>query len=129
MLTVIFEYFIDNAFVFGVETLQEGLAFLLSLHEGFGLVQQVNILHIELIQLVQIVVKDYMQILLDFLTRKVINVVVAINEACHVREKVLLLRLKLGQVFIILQFLELVLQILRRLMRQCSLRPRWIQGF
>ena len=56
MLTVIFKYFIDYAFVFGVKTFQECLMFLFSLNERFGLVMQIYVLNIEFIKLIQIVV-------------------------------------------------------------------------
>ena len=92
---------------------------MLSLDKRFGLVKEVNVLHIELVQLVQVVVQDYMQVLLNLLPRKIVDIVVAINEPSHVIEKLLFFWLELGHV--LLYSCKLILHNLRRLMRQTGL--------
>jgi hypothetical protein len=59
VLPVIFKYLINDSLVLRVEALEEGVPFLLPLDEGLGLIEEVNVLHIEFVELVQIVVEYY----------------------------------------------------------------------
>ena len=111
-----------------VEALEEGVPFLLPLDEGLGLIEEVNVLHIEFVELVQVVVEYHVQVLLDFLSGKVIDVIVAIDEAGHIIEEILFFFIQLRHVLAVLEFFKLILHIMRRLMREGGLRPRGVQS-
>lgn len=79
-----FNDFFDDSLMLRVERLHELLSLLLALHETLGLVEQINIHHIEIVQVIQVVVEDDVQILLYFLLRKVVDVQITVVKACQV---------------------------------------------
>ena len=128
VLPVIFKYLINDSLVLRVEALEEGVPFLLALDERLGLIEEVNVLHIEFVKLVQVVVEYHVQVLLDFLSGKVIYVVVAVDEAGHIIEEILFFFIQLCHVLAVLEFFKLILHIMRRLMREGGLRARGVQS-
>ena len=68
-----------------------------------------------------------MQVLLDFLSRKIVDVIVAIDEARHIIEEILFFFIQLRHVLAVLEFFKLILHIMRRLMREGGLRARGVQ--
>ena len=121
VLPVIFKNLINNSLVLRVEALKEGVPFLLTLDEGLGLIEEVDVLNIEFVKLVQIVVENHVQVLLNFLSGKVIDVIVAIDEARHIIEEILFFFVQLRHMLAVLEFFKLILHIMRRLMREGGL--------
>ena len=78
----IFNDLVYDPLVLRVQRLHELLSLLLALHETLGLVKQVNVHHVKVVQIVQVVVKHDMQILLYFLLRKVVDVQVTVRKTC-----------------------------------------------
>ena len=54
-----------------------------------------------------------MQVLLDFLPRKVIDVIVAIDKTSHIIEEILFFPIQLRHVLAVLEFFKLILHIVR----------------
>jgi hypothetical protein len=127
VLPVIFKYLINDSLVLRVEALKEGVPFLLPLDEGLSLIEEVNVLHIEFVELIQIVVEYYVEVLLDFLSGKVIDVIVTVDEASHIIEEILFFFIQLRHMLAVLEFFKLILHIMRRLMREGGLRARGVQ--
>lgn len=113
VLPVIFKYLINDSLVLRVEAFEEGVPFLLPLDEGLSLIEEVNILHIEFVELVQVVVEYNVQVLLDFLSGKVIDVIVAVDEAGHIIEEILFFFIQFRHVLAVLEFFKLILHIMR----------------
>ena len=68
------------------------LPLFLPLNECFRIVYQVDIEHVEMVQVIQVEVEYNMQLLLDLLFREAKYVVVTVDESSHVFEEFLFVR-------------------------------------
>lgn len=89
MLSMIFQDFFNDSLVLRVEGLQKHLSLRFPLHEAFCLVHQIDVEHVEIVEVVQVKVQYDMEVLLNFLPREAVYVVVTIHEASHILEKIL----------------------------------------
>lgn len=68
MLPMVLEDLFNYSFMLWIKLLEEDVPLGLPLHEGLGVVHQVNVHDIKVIQVVQIEVKDHMKLLLYLLS-------------------------------------------------------------
>ena len=76
--------------MFGIQFLDGVLLLYFPLHELFGIIDQVNILDIKVIQVIQVVVKYDVKFLFYFFLWERIDVWIAPDEATHLSEEILL---------------------------------------